>query len=187
MEVGVVLVHYVCTVQLIAIAQILLRLADQPWLVAVLEKCAARGLAGEYCAAGAPLCDHGRAHGLAYTLRLYLIGVTEETHSAWKLRFYCCLRVDSGVKNVAKLPCARSSSGSDGSNLVDPASSHTLVSKIKPCMSKYKQFYTVKLRMAHYISYSLFDSPYYLDNRSNSRANTCINTQLLVGRVYLLD
>jgi len=24
-----------------------------------------------------------------------------------------------------------------------------LVSKIKPCMSKYKQFYTVKLRMAH--------------------------------------
>jgi len=34
--------------------------------------------------------------------------------------------------------------------------------------------YTVKLRMAHYISYSLFDSPYYLDNRSNSRANTCI-------------
>ncbi len=25
-------------------------------------------------------------------------------------------------------------------------------------MSKYKQIYTVKLRMAHYISYSLFDS-----------------------------
>ncbi len=43
-------------------------------------------------------------------------------------------------------------------NLVDPASSHTLVSKIKPCMSKYKQFYTAKLRMAHYISYSLLDS-----------------------------
>ena len=47
---------------------------------------------------------------------------------------------------------------SRSSNLVDPASSHTLVSKIKPCMSKYKRFYTVKLRMAHYISYSLFDS-----------------------------
>ena len=63
-------------------------------------------------------------------------------------------------------------------NLVDSASSHTLVSKIKPCMSKYKQIYTVKLRMAHYISYSLFDNKkfifYYLDNRSNSRANTCI-------------
>ena len=25
-------------------------------------------------------------------------------------------------------------------NLVDPASSHMLVSKIKPCMSKYKHF-----------------------------------------------
>jgi hypothetical protein len=35
------------------------------------------------------------------------------------------------------------------SYLVDPASSHMLVSKIKPCMSKYKQIYTVKLRMAH--------------------------------------
>jgi hypothetical protein len=33
--------------------------------------------------------------------------------------------------------------------LVDPASSHMLVSKIKPCMSKYKPVYTVKLRMAH--------------------------------------
>ena len=35
------------------------------------------------------------------------------------------------------------------SYLVDPASSHMLVSKTKPCMSKYKRFYTVKLRMAH--------------------------------------
>jgi hypothetical protein len=32
-----------------------------------------------------------------------------------------------------------------------------LVSKIKPCMSKYKQLYTVKLRTAHYISNNLFD------------------------------
>ena len=47
------------------------------------------------------------------------------------------------------------------SNLVDSASSHTLVSKIKPCMSKYK-YLTLKLRMAHYISYSLFDSPLLL-------------------------
>jgi len=41
--------------------------------------------------------------------------------------------------------------------LVDPASSHMLVSKIKPCMSKYKHLYTVKLRTAHYISNDLFD------------------------------
>ena len=46
--------------------------------------------------------------------------------------------------------------------------------------------HTVKLRMAHYISYSLFDSTYYLDNRSNSRANTCVNSQLLLraGCIY---
>ena len=31
--------------------------------------------------------------------------------------------------------------GPEGSYLVDPASSHMLVSKIKPCMSKYKQLY----------------------------------------------
>ena len=37
----------------------------------------------------------------------------------------------------------------DDSYLVDPASSHMLVSKIKPCMSKYKHLYTVKLRTAH--------------------------------------
>ena len=50
-----------------------------------------------------------------------------------------------------------SSASFDNSYLVDPASSHMLVSKIKPCMSKYKHLYTVKLRTAHYISYYLFD------------------------------
>ena len=30
----------------------------------------------------------------------------------------------------------------EDSYLVDPASSHMLVSKIKPCMSKYKQLYS---------------------------------------------
>ena len=44
------------------------------------------------------------------------------------------------------------------SYLVDPASSHMLVSKIKPCMSKNKYF-ILNLRTAHYISYSLFDGP----------------------------
>ena len=47
------------------------------------------------------------------------------------------------------------------SNLVDSASSHALVSKIKPCTSKYKSS-TLKLRMAHYISSNLFDSPLLL-------------------------
>ncbi|KAH0656880.1 hypothetical protein KY285_031768 [Solanum tuberosum] len=52
--------------------------------------------------------------------------------------------------------------------LVDPASSHMLVSKIKPCI------------------YSLFDGIYYSDNRSNSRANTCNKPRLLEG-MHLLD
>ena len=43
------------------------------------------------------------------------------------------------------------------SNLVDSDISHKLASKIKPWISKYK-YYTVKLQMAHYISYNLFDS-----------------------------
>ena len=44
-----------------------------------------------------------------------------------------------------RAPLRGTCAGSFGqSNLVDPASSHMLVSKIKPCMSKYK-FYTAKL------------------------------------------
>ncbi|KAL1329939.1 hypothetical protein AAHE18_12G077500 [Arachis hypogaea] len=58
----------------------------------------------------------------------------------------------------------------DGCYLVDPASSHMLVSKIKPCMC----------------NYSLFDGTYYSDNRSNSRANTCNKPRLLEG-MHLLD
>jgi hypothetical protein len=38
---------------------------------------------------------------------------------------------------------------SNDSYLVDPASSHMLVSKIKPCMSKYKSILYLKLRIAH--------------------------------------
>lgn len=68
------------------------------------------------------------------------------------------------------------------SNLVDPASSHTLVSKIKPCMSKYKQFIqrNCEWLIISVIIYLIV--LFYLDNRSNSRANTCVNTGLLAER-----
>ena len=46
------------------------------------------------------------------------------------------------------------------SNLVDSASSDTLSLRTKPCMCKYAKY--SRLRMAHYISYSLFDSPLLL-------------------------
>ena len=45
----------------------------------------------------------------------------------------------SGVRGPGGLPLGAPTSGY-GSYLVDPASSHMLVSKIKPCMSKYKLF-----------------------------------------------
>ena len=75
---------------------------------------------------------------------------------------------------------------SKDSNLVDSASSHTLVSKIKPCMSKYKRFilWNCEWLIISVIVYLIV--PYYLDTRSNSRANTCIKPQLLDG-AYLLD
>ena len=47
-------------------------------------------------------------------------------------------------RDLVSLRCGRLKD----SYLVDPASSHMLVSKIKPCMSKYN-LYTGKLRMAH--------------------------------------
>lgn len=49
----------------------------------------------------------------------------------------------------AQFPKAGARRRPGNSYLVDPASSHMLVSKIKPCMCKYKLFCTVKLRMAH--------------------------------------
>jgi hypothetical protein len=57
--------------------------------------------------------------------------------------------------------------------LVDPASSHMLVSKIKPCMSKHVPRYgeaaNSSLQQPSFIRISLS----YLDNCGNSRANTC--------------
>ena len=50
---------------------------------------------------------------------------------------------------VTIVRCTSRGVRTESSYLVDPASSHMLVSKIKPCMSKYKQICTVKLRMAH--------------------------------------
>ena len=57
-----------------------------------------------------------------------------------------------GGGSCSHLSCARTSAScgvGNGCYLVDPASSHMLVSKIKPCMCKYELIQTVKLRMAH--------------------------------------
>jgi hypothetical protein len=61
-----------------------------------------------------------------------------------------------------------------------------LVSKIKPCKSKFK-LSTAKLQKAHYISYRVHDGPNcYMDNCSNSRANTCQNPLSLKGVALLV-
>ena len=60
-----------------------------------------------------------------------------------------------------------------------------LVSKIKPCMSKYKPLHG-ETANGSLIRNCLFDSAYYLDTRSNSRANTCKKPELL-EKAYLLD
>ena len=74
-----------------------------------------------------------------------------------------------------------------GRYLVDPASSHMLVSRIKPCMSKYKHLYREtangSLKQLWFIWWFLC----YLDNRSNSRANTCTKSGSLGRRMRLLD
>ena len=47
--------------------------------------------------------------------------------------------IDATVVAEVRLHCLTHVLQSEDSYLVDPASSHMLVSKIKPCMSKYKQ------------------------------------------------
>ena len=66
---------------------------------------------------------------------------------------WLCLDTRGHFVQRVRLGCDSSHHGNDpavfwrlatslqGSYLVDPASSHMLVSKIKPCMSKYKQLY----------------------------------------------
>ena len=87
--------------------------------------------------------------------------------------------------SIGWYPRKWASAGNDR-NLVDPASSHMLVSKIKPCMSKYKHFilWNCEWLIKSVIVYLII--PYYLDNRGNSSANTCFKPRLLEG-VYLLD
>ena len=86
--------------------------------------------------------------------------------------------------SIGWYPRKWASAGNDR-NLVDPASSHMLVSKIKPCMSKYKHFilWNCEWLIKSVIVYLII--PYYLDNRGNSRANTCYTTRLLEGWYWL--
>ena len=87
-------------------------------------------------------------------------------------------RRDESTGEVRSLSKANRPPSLKDSYLVDPASSHMLVSKIKPCMSKYKHFilWNCEWLIKSVIVYLIV--PYYLDNRGNSRANTCIKSRL---------
>lgn len=61
-----------------------------------------------------------------------------------------------------------------------------LVSKIKPCMSKYTRIKSETAKGSLYQLWFLRSLAVYLDNCGNSRANTCIKNTNLSGRVLLL-
>ena len=63
--------------------------------------------------------------------------------------------------------------------LVDPASSHTLFFKIKPCMSKCSVFYTLDCIRLIITVIVLLVASFSVDNRGNSTANTCKSCCLL--------
>ncbi|KAL0381918.1 UNVERIFIED_CONTAM: hypothetical protein Slati_4592900 [Sesamum latifolium] len=104
------------------------------------------------------LCPTSRAR--LHVLGLLAHGVVARslgcgTHCGHEARGLCLPRKTSVLRFVRTTPVAvlGSSHAGDGVGeecyLVDPASSHMLVSKIKPCMCKYELIQTVKLRMAH--------------------------------------
>ena len=63
-------------------------------------------------------------------------GFLELYFRLFELSMLCSQQTAPGQHNDAQ-----ESRKEEDSNLVDPASSHMLVSKIKPCMSKYKLLY----------------------------------------------
>ena len=91
------------------------------------------------------LCETGEQGGLTVAVR-FVIMQQCRTLSDVTVESFDHLMNSQTRKRCLSL---RLSCFAESSYLVDPASSHMLVSKIKPCMSKYKQICTVKLRMAH--------------------------------------
>jgi hypothetical protein len=65
---------------------------------------------------------------------LAMDGITYPTTPRVASTFWLSGKADSRISPAG----SRSNGWRKGSYLVDPASSHMLVSKIKPCMSKYK-------------------------------------------------
>ena len=72
----------------------------------------------------------------------YKLCVSSKLQRAWiRPSFMLRLRSTSICLHFFSAASAAESKLGESCNLVDPASSHMLVSKIKPCMSKYKLLY----------------------------------------------
>ena len=110
----------------------------------VSEACVVRRVPGAFGVFHAPSCPGPRRSISVIVMLLRLVHVFAPPSPGASARAACG---PSRHDWRRRLLCA--ASWRYDSYLVDPASSHMLVSKIKPCMSKYKLLYTVKLRMAH--------------------------------------
>ena len=66
---------------------------------------------------------------------------SERLHQPCVVAGFVVILVDHAIELCFRLLCGALHTLGGDSNLVDPASSHMLVSKIKPCMSQYKLLY----------------------------------------------
>ena len=92
------------------------------------------------------LCETGEQGGLTVGVRFVIM---QQCRTLSDVTVESIDHLMNSRNEKATFICCDYRSLVESSYLVDPASSHMLVSKIKPCMSKYKQICTVKLRMAH--------------------------------------
>ena len=82
-------------------------------------------------------------------------------------------RASACARGASRVPAENTCAKNDA-YLVDPASSHMLVSKIKPCKSKFRP---LARRNREWLNTSVvvpWSVLFYLDTCGNSRANTCI-------------
>ena len=97
---------------------------------------------------------------------------------AWLAHHYCWASVGALIAMCAV-------DASKQHHLVVPASSHMLVSKIKPCMSEFKLLFWWSCEWL-IISVIICSVTFaYMDNGGNSRANTCTHTWLSSMVVFI--
>ena len=118
----------------------------------------------------------------SFAMKAYLLlsGCQREIREFMVVPILCDVRVRLDVKSLY----VWSANEPWDTHLVDPASSHMLVSKIKPCMCKYKPLYGETANGSLKQLSFLWWPNYYMDNCSNSRANTCVKACRKMSRVY---